>query len=167
MHVKWFHCFMLHGLILPLEINFQNPFAKPQIETTPCYLHQRFRKWHESESRSGWQENLLSQSHVHFLLSSCRNWIKRTLHYPLGKGLALSCSPAQGPCRFCFSAGTTEPGKNPGSDTLKEAYLLSLWSHHKQNRLWMPAYQNVVGEKHMGRNINSLMSKFTALTFLE
>lgn len=111
--------------------------------------------------------NPLSQSHVHFLLSSCRNWIKRTLHYPLGKGLALSCSPTQCPCKVCFSAGATEPGKNPGSDTLKEAYLLSLWSHHKQNRLWMPAYQNVVGEKHMGGNNNSLMSKFTALTFLE
>lgn len=55
-HVKWICCFMLHGFILPLEIRFPNPFAKPQIETTQCYLHQRFRKWHEGESHSRWQE---------------------------------------------------------------------------------------------------------------
>lgn len=129
MNVKWTHLFKLCGFILTLEIKFQNISEKSQIEAGLMLFTSNI--WEMTWRRIPWwiTGNLLSQSRVKFLPSSCRSWIKITLYYPLGKGLALSCSPTQGPCRACFSAETTESGMNPGSATLMEGYSLKVCDH--------------------------------------
>lgn len=84
---------------------------------------------------------------------SCKfvqNWIKITLQYPLGKGLALSCCPIQSPCKVCFSA---ESGVNPSSAILKEGNSLTVCDHIINKRVCECQHTRMLWERNIWMKI--------------
>lgn len=127
--MEWAHLFTLAGFILTSESKLQNPSAQSQIEADSVLFMTKIKEM--TWRRIPWwiTGNPLSQSHVQFLPSSCRNWIQITLQCPWGKSLALHRRPTQELYRGCFSAEAAEAGLNPGSATLKEAHSLTVCDH--------------------------------------